>query len=78
MGGIIMERKKYRPFRDNKECEEEMLKHPEIGFLRLPNNYLIAFGASSNGIYSDKFHTYSEALYRYKFADGTPFGIKEE
>lgn len=73
-----MKKKNYRPFRDNKECEAEMLKHPRVGYVGFGGEYIIKFGASSNGIYSDKFHTYSEALYRYKFADGTPFGIKED
>lgn len=73
-----MKKKNYRPFRDNLECEAEMLKHSKVGYVRFGRAYIIKFGISSNGIYSDKFHTYKEALYRYEFADGVPFGMKEE
>lgn len=69
---------KYRPFANNKECEKEILKHPGAGYLLIGSNRIIRFSISSEGIYSDKFHTYDDTLYRYKFTDGAPFGIKEE
>lgn len=71
-----MESTRYRPFNNHKECEAEMLKHPSVEYLLIGANRIIHFSTSSTGIYSDKFHTYYDALYRYKFTDGTPFGIK--
>ena len=80
---------KYRAFLSQKECWNEMLKHQPFGWLKekankkeithigrifdVPNDTLITLS-------SDEGHNYSSSYFFlvYTFADGTPFGIKEE
>ena len=81
---------KYRPFRTRGECWDEMLKHQPFGWLKSKENeFFINIGEVSwkEGygdvvitFYTSKpFSLYSNAAYReYTFADGAPFGIKEE
>lgn len=77
---------KYRPFKDAKECRSEMLKHQPFGWLISQNgevNSLIIFidnegiviGNRNNGVIG--FVTATD-LFKIKFADGTPFGVKVE
>ena len=81
---------KYRPFKSQEECWQEMLKHQPFGWLKSKKNgRLRCIGEVS---WSDEFETVyialstSESLSRsanymfdeYTFADGAPFGIKEE
>lgn len=77
---------KYRPFKDAKECWQEMLKHQPFGWLTSQNgevNSLIIFidneglviGDRNNGVIG--FVTATD-LFKIKFADGTPFGVKVE
>lgn len=81
---------KYRPFKTKEECWNEMLKHQPFGWLKSKENeFCINIGEVSwkEGygdvvitFYTSKpFSLYSNAAYReYTFADGTPFGIREE
>lgn len=64
---------KYRPFKDAKECWQEMQKHQPIGWTKL-------IGAIEYSFITDVDDTinYSGAIKEYTFADGTPFGIREE
>lgn len=77
---------KYRPFKDKKECWAEMLKHQPFGWLTSQNGEVNSFiisidneglviGDRNNGVMG--FFTATD-LFKIKFADGTPFGIKEE
>lgn len=77
---------KYRPFKDAQECWQEMLKHQPFGWLMSQNgevNSLIIFidnegiviGDRNNGVIG--FVTATD-LFKIKFADGTPFGVKVE
>lgn len=79
----------YRPFKSKEECWQEMMKHQPFGWLKekankkemanigsifnVPNDTLITLCVDGvrnlSSIYF--FRTYT-------FADGTPFGIKEE
>ena len=61
---------KYRPFKDAEECWQ---KHQPIGWTKL-------IGAIEYSFITDVDDTinYSGAIKEYTFADGTPFGIKEE
>ena len=76
---------KYRPFQCVEECWNEMLKHQPFGWLKTSwyncnhdryeqiNDVLqcrIRFNANE--------YTYKEAFQKVTFADGTPFGVKEE
>ena len=81
---------KYRPFKTQEECWNEMLKHQPFGWLKSKKNG--RFRCIGEVSWSDEFEkvyvalSTSESLSRsadsvfeeYTFADGTPFGIKEE
>lgn len=81
---------KYRPFKTKEECLNEMLKHHPFGWLKSKKNGRFRCIGEVYG--SDELETVyiafstSESLSRsadsvfeeYTFADGTPFGIKEE
>ena len=64
---------KYRPFKDAKECWQEMQKHQPIGYTKLIGEIEYSFITDV-----DDSINYSDAIKEYTFADGTPFGIKEE
>ena len=74
---------KYRPFKNAEECWQEMQKHKPFGWVK--NNETQSFfvcKAFGNLLFSigieDKPYNYNEVLRHYTFADGTPFGVKEE
>ena len=64
---------KYRPFKDTKECWQEMQKHQPFGWMiPIGINQKINLTVIGNGCDL-------EALFKkFTFADGTPFGVKEE
>ena len=71
---------KYRPFKTQEECWQEMLKHQPFGWVRSTisdNLYLIEY-ISDDIDYNRTFASYNEAFEWVKFADGTPFGVMEE
>lgn len=81
---------RYRPFKTQEECWNEMLKHQPFGWVKSKDkdyfhliglvqfesefeDVVITFATSENLARS------SHSIYEnYIFADGTPFGIKEE
>ena len=81
---------KYRPFKTQEECWNEMQKHQPFGWVKSKDkdyfhliglvqfesefeDVIITFATSENLARS------SHSIYEnYIFADGTPFGIKEE
>lgn len=74
---------KYRPFRSQEECWEEMHKHPDFGWIVYdkirhsicdvtPDEITILYEGDSLGI------DFKTGLERVTFTDGTQFGIKEE
>lgn len=75
----------YRPFKDAKECWQEMLKHQPFGVVKdkyfanyqMPRAFtcLIADGCDFGG-YEDE--TFESCFKNLLFADGTPFGVKVE
>lgn len=80
---------KYRPFETQEECWNEMLKHQPFGWVTDKCKYVhIVCVRQSNIEYSPDeddnilyscIMTFSDVLEQgYTFADGTPFGIKEE
>ena len=76
----IKPKSKYRQFKDTSECFEEMKKHEPFGWVmsRYHEAYNIwQVGNTAVRIYGGNF-SYECALQDYIFADGTPFGIKEE
>ena len=63
---------KYRPFKSVEECLEEMQKHQPFGWYKYNNNdYNLITHLDNNTDFEYRFKN-------YLFADGTPFGIKEE
>ena len=67
----------YRPFKNAKECWAEMQKHQPFGWVKRKEKqiYEICCIVDSNGVDGISF----DGIYRdYTFADGTPFGIKDE
>lgn len=74
---------KYRPFANAEECWQEMLKHHPFGFTKFKNAksgyYMIK--SIANGAVVGMNNTpfdYESMFDTYTFADGTPFGLKEE
>ena len=79
---------KYRPFKTQEECWNEMLKHQPFAFLSSANEYdwfSICRVFEEEGIpkitfasnpYSD--YDMTKVFDTFQFADGTPFGINEE
>ena len=64
---------KYRPFKSVEECWEEMQKHQPFGYVKYKNNDYY-FSINFVGDNSD----FNYHFKNYLFADGTPYGIKEE
>ena len=61
----------YRPFKNAEECWQEMQKHQPFGWVKYANKYISISAIDSNNNYEIDFDDYT-------FADGTPFGVKEE
>lgn len=63
----------YRPFQSADECWREMLKHKPFGWVKNKRieSYTIILSVNDD-------RDYGKALSEYTFADGAPFGIKEE
>lgn len=72
---------KYRPFKNIKECLDEMLKHQPFGWVKGVSGicYNIATVDKSSVYFCDDTQCfYKDALENHFFMDGTPFGVKEE
>ena len=75
---------KYRPFKNAEECWSEMQKHRPFGWITSQGAFfyiiyiedkLFGYGSACGTILHSEFN---DVLKRFTFADGTPFGIKEE
>lgn len=71
---------KYRPFNNAEECWNEMLKHQPFGWVKdKTETYVQIILVGSGRVYTrDTYPTFYDANLSYKFADGTPFGVREE
>lgn len=71
---------KYRPFKNKEECWEEMQKHQPFGWIKsgklLMNIISIGAGITVHNGISNCGYSFKSA-FSLRFADGTPFGIKE-
>ena len=71
---------KYRPFETQEECWNEMHKHPDFGWVT-DGYYKSTISVKSDSIVvtiSSLEYGFGKAYIHFTFADGTPFGIKEE
>ena len=81
---------KYRPFKTQEECWNEMMKHRPFGWVKSKDKGyfhligLVQFASELEDVMitfatSEQLSRSSRSIYEnYIFADGTPFGIKEE
>ena len=72
---------KYRPFRDAKECWQEMQKHQPFGWVKSTLFKDLALVKRVTKLYVEinrDIIDYKDALEKFTFADGTPFGVKLE
>lgn len=80
---------KYRPFKNQEECWEEMHNHPDFGWVKRINGgykqimaiHIDIFNkhcAEFAGQTGTACFTFEYIYIKYTFTDGTPFGIKEE
>ena len=96
----IKPQQKYRPFKSQEECWEEMVKHRPFGWIYCKNDscYYCIISVDEGKIelspdmyphsettpkeyYLEKDYFFFDAAledFEFTFADGTPFGIKEE
>ena len=76
----IKQEPKYRPFKSVEECWNEMQKHQPFCWIitnTTENFEQITYVGPNIISLSDSNLNFSTAFDKYKFADGTPFGIKE-
>ena len=72
---------RYRPFKSQEECWNEMLKHQPFGWVKEISSemlYLINGISNKSIVIMEDINSFKEAMNIYEFKDGTPFGIKEE
>ena len=72
---------KYRPFKDAEECWNEMQKHQPFGWVKVGDWYCTMREIRPTSAFchggGDVFH-YEDMVKQITFADGLPFGVKEE
>lgn len=62
---------KYRPFKNAEECWQEMLNHQPFGWVKTDSGYEPIWHVNEGDDFNATFKGST-------FADGTPYGIKEE
>lgn len=79
----IKSKSEFRPFKDMEECWEEMKKHKPFGWVKLKDTesgYYMLKGIASQVVigFNETPFSYKKVFEDYTFADGLPFGVKEE
>ena len=75
---------KYRPFKDAKECWQEMQKHQPFGWIKGKegehHSLITSIIADEEEVYINGISGFvlDEIMEHYTFADGLPFGVKVE
>ena len=72
---------KYRPFKDAEECWAEMQKHQPFGWLKSKEKGYYSFITMLNNRFRLNGYDgwrFDDAINKFTFTDGTPFGIKVE
>ena len=80
----IKPEQKYRPFKNQEECWNEMLKHLPFGWLRIKDTdeycdiaKIFDYSCETKLKVAACIYTLPQLFDSFIFADGTPFGIKE-
>ena len=71
---------KFRPFKNAEECWQEMQKHKPFGWVKSTLFKDLALVKRVTTLYVEinrDIIDYKDALEKFTFADGTPFGVKE-
>ena len=77
----VKPKQKYRPFRDAKECWQEMQKHQPFGWVKSTLFKDFALVKRVTALYVEinrDIIDYKDALEKFTFADDTNFGVKVE
>lgn len=78
----IKPKSKYRPFANAEECWNEMQKHQPFGWVKDRNgSKFVIENVDSRGfveVYDEGTCNFKEVFENRTFADGLPFGVKEE
>ena len=77
----IKSEQKYCPFRNTKECWQEMQKHQPFGWIKSTLFKELVLVKRVTTLYIEinrDIIDYKDALEKFTFADGTPFGLKVE
>ena len=77
----IKPKPRYRPFKTQEECWNEMLKHQPFGWVKEISSemlYLINGISNMSIVIMEDISSFKEAMNIYEFKDGTPFGIRED
>ena len=75
---------KYRPFKNAEECWNEMQKHQPFGWIKSKDDSTINKFMFIDSLRKDEVSisnidfNYNDLVEYYIFADGAPFGMKEE
>ena len=77
---------KYRPFKSQEECWQEMLNHQPFGWIKSDEDGHYAMVTTVDVVEGEKYiaisgnnlWSFDDTINNYTFADGTPFGIKED
>lgn len=75
---------KYRPFKDTKECWQEMQKHQPFGWIKGKegehHSLITSIIADEEEVYINGISGFvlDEIMEHYTFVDGVPFGVKVE
>lgn len=76
----IKQEPKYRPFKNGEECWQEMQKHQPFAWVKEKHSdrYNLITEVNGLSIKVKEGCLFADGIKYYTFADGTPFGIKEE
>lgn len=74
---------RYRSFKNVEECWQEMMKHQPFGWVKSKSDDLYSMVTATEDMKSIEINgnyiwPLDGTMSNYTFADGTPFGIKEE
>lgn len=74
----IKPKPQYRPFKDRKECWNEMKNHQPFGWVEVDGDYenIVEFNKNEEVFVNSRYYDWNASYKNITFADGTPFGMK--